>query len=182
MIIGLSGKIGSGKTTIGRALAKELNFRYASFGDYVRHLLRAQGGDPDCREQLQDLGASLVRRDHLEFCKGFLSFASYEDGNDLVIDGIRHVKILNAIRELLPTSKILLLYLETSEISRHERLERRDEDVRRIVRAQQHRVEHDLETELPKRADAIIDSSLTIEEAVRSCMAFISAASAQSSR
>ena len=61
LLVCVSGKIGSGKTWTSVAIAKALGFGYASFGGYVRDRVVDRGGDPDCRELLQDVGQSLGR-------------------------------------------------------------------------------------------------------------------------
>ena len=65
LLVCFSGKIGSGKTSTSNAVAKALGCGYASFSGYLRDVVARRGGDPDCRESLQDLGQDRIEEDRL---------------------------------------------------------------------------------------------------------------------
>ena len=45
LVIGFSGKKGSGKTELSNALSKSLGWKHVGFGDYVRDVCRQRGLD-----------------------------------------------------------------------------------------------------------------------------------------
>ena len=110
-IVCFSGKIGSGKSSVSKAVAQSIGCQRAGFGDYLRKLILLAGGDPESRRELQDLGQTLVQNDLSEFCEGLLSDIKYQTGTDLVIDGIRHVKIYDELATILLPAKVILLSL-----------------------------------------------------------------------
>ena len=98
MIIGIAGKIASGKSTFARAIAARLKARRLAFGDYVRSIAESRGMDPSDRRILQTLGQDLATRDPSAFVSGILSFAGYLPPENIVFDGVRHEAIWQEIR------------------------------------------------------------------------------------
>ena len=78
LVICFSGRIGSGKSSVTKALANALHWRRASFGDYVRARVAEQGGDPASREDLQNLGQALVEANPEAFAVAVIHAAGYE--------------------------------------------------------------------------------------------------------
>ena len=58
-VIAIAGGIGSGKSTIARALADYFKCPIASFGDYVRGVAELRGREANRRE-LQEIGEQLL--------------------------------------------------------------------------------------------------------------------------
>lgn len=92
--IAFSGSIASGKSTIAAAVAEALHWPCVSFGNYVRFVARSQGL-VESREVLQAIGADLVEKDVAEFARAVLAQADWRPGQSIVIDGIRHVTVLD---------------------------------------------------------------------------------------
>src|SRR5438105_3821546 len=111
VVLGVAGKIASGKSTLSTAFAETVGWPHASFGDYVRSVAREQGLDPSNRETLQKIGASLVDRDCEAFCRDVLAEADWKPGQPLVIEGIRHAEVKDALERLVSPSKFVLTYL-----------------------------------------------------------------------
>lgn len=172
-IVCFSGKIGSGKSSVSRAIAQQLGCQRASFGEYVRQLLSDSGGDPNSRADLQDFGQSLVNNDARGFCEGLLSEVNYQAGDDLVIDGIRHVDIYNILTTILVPAKIILIHLEIGENLRRFRTELRGDDPSEIGIASHHHVERDTILALPKKATAIVNAEDELSVVVENCVAEI---------
>ena len=63
----ISGKIGSGKTTIGKMLANEIGGIHGSVSDFLKAELKKQGITTPTREQLQDLGANYIENGWIKF-------------------------------------------------------------------------------------------------------------------
>ena len=110
IIIGFSGKIGSGKTTLSMAVAKALNWPHASFGNYVREVVR-QRGIEESRKVLQEIGASLVENPD-EFCHSLLEQSGWKPGQHLIVDGVRHAKIVDALHRATEPSRVFLVFVE----------------------------------------------------------------------
>jgi cytidylate kinase len=121
IIIGFSGKIGSGKTTISTAVAEALNWPHASFGDYVREVGRERGIE-ESRKVLQEIGASLVENPD-EFCLSLLELSGWKPGQHLVVDGVRHAKIVDALHRTTKPSRVFLVFVEVNEKVRKKRIQ-----------------------------------------------------------
>ena len=124
--LAIAGKIGSGKTTVTKSLAKTLGWPRASFGDYVRAVASTRGV-PQTRAHLQDLGTLLLRDDPREFCRAVLSNAGWETGQSLVIDGLRHAETIEIIRELVSPAVLRIVLISVSDETRLRRLAERGE-------------------------------------------------------
>src|SRR5277367_1473587 len=99
-IIALAGPTKSGKTTLARRLAASLAVPSGSFGDQVRKEAIRRGLNGHFKGDLQTLGAEMVERDAKGFCEAVFSDAGYRSGQGLVLDGVRHVRVLNVIKSL----------------------------------------------------------------------------------
>lgn len=124
-VVAISGKIGSGKSTLAAMVAKELSVTKVSFGDYVRHLATEKGIEPT-RENLQTLGQEQVDADTQKFCNDVLRFANWKTGQSIVIDGVRHVEVLETLRKEVSPTPLKLVYLNPDEEIRQDRLTSRD--------------------------------------------------------
>ncbi|HMP06718.1 MAG TPA: AAA family ATPase, partial [Lacipirellulaceae bacterium] len=72
--LAFSGHIGSGKSTLSRAVADAIGAARVSFGDHVRAVARHQG-EPETRERLQAIGEALVASKMNDFCQSVLDQA-----------------------------------------------------------------------------------------------------------
>jgi predicted nuclease with RNAse H fold/dephospho-CoA kinase len=87
VVIGLSGPIGAGKTTVGTAL-QEHGFFYARFSALLADLLRERGVEPT-RESLQEFGRQIYEGGRQRWlCEQLI--ARVPKDADVVIDGLRH--------------------------------------------------------------------------------------------
>jgi dephospho-CoA kinase len=158
LVIGLAGHKGSGKSTIAAALAQEFRGTVASFGQYVR-----QHAATNNAIELADLGAQLLSNQGPEhFLQNAIAASGWDRQRTLVIEGIRHTKILDAVRTQFPTAHIV--FITTPNAERAQRLERRDALPARVI---QQLAEHSTEVEvqdLACRADQVVDGTSTAEE------------------
>ena len=98
MIIGLTGPMASGKSTVIGALIKE-GYKVITLSDMVREECRKQGR-PEEREELMDVGQNL----RSEFGAGVLAKRTLEKvekqgGDKWVVDGIRNPAEVNELRK-----------------------------------------------------------------------------------
>lgn len=120
-VVAVSGAIRSGKTTLADALAERLGWTRASFGDAVRAIARERGLAAD-RETLQALGAELVVGDLEGFVRRTLAQAKWGPDRSVVLDGVRHVKALEAVRRVAAAAEVVLVYVSVPDPVRAERL------------------------------------------------------------
>lgn len=172
LLLCFSGQIGSGKSSVSTAVAAALGWRRTGFGDYLRHEIVRSGGDPNDRQALQDLGQQRVETDAAAFCRDVLAAAGFTPGDDLVIDGIRHVAIFEMLAEVSKPSEARLLFLGAPETTRNVRIQTRA-DAHDFARASTHRVETELQDELPQRADALVDARQSFDQVMADCLKLI---------
>src|SRR5579863_6121642 len=113
-IFAFAGPSKSGKTTLGRRLATELDLPFASFGDYVRKEAHRNGLSNPSSEDLQVTGQLLAKNDMPAFCKAVLEEGGFVVGQGLVVDGVRHLSALSTLKVLIPQQPVKLVYLESS--------------------------------------------------------------------
>lgn len=174
LLLCFSGKIGSGKTSTSMAVAEALGCDYTSFSSYLRNVVAALGGDPDCRESLQDLGQSRIEHDADLFCREVLAAGGFIPGKDFVLDGIRHVEVLPHLVRIAAPSEMRLIFLKADAGLRSIRArERSAKEARDFNRAAGHVVEADMDERLPMEAHAIVDGSLSGSVVIDRCIELI---------
>jgi dephospho-CoA kinase len=163
----LAGKIASGKSTLSSSFAKEMGWHYASFGDYVRSVARQRGLDDSQRETLQQIGASLVAENCEGFCRAVLEQAKWQPGESLVIDGIRHLQVKEALEKMVAPSEFILTYISVDEQVRRQRLHNEGiADPARIERIESASTEEQVKAELPQIADFTLDGAEPLSKLV----------------
>lgn len=113
--IAFAGPIGSGKTTISKALARKLHSKHASFGDHFRAMATRLGHNASDRALLQRLGEEQVRLSPDNVCKELLNAWKPSDGT-IVIDGVRHLEILKALKNVVAPLAVFLVYVQRDKI------------------------------------------------------------------
>jgi AAA domain-containing protein len=168
--ISFSGRIASGKTTITQSLAEMLGWPRAGFSDYLRFILKERGNNAPTREQLQDLGQSLVTADPDQFCRNVLGLGGFVPGGNILLDGIRHVDIQRRIASLVEPSRAILIHLAADDELVERRTEQRGASEEEFKRASSHPVEQDLQQSLPSIADYSIDASHALPIVISDCL------------
>ena len=161
----ISGKIGSGKTTLAQALAEACGFPRISFSDVVRMEAKKRGLG-DSRDELQTVGEDLVAHTPREFCERVLVLGGYEAGKGFVVDGLRHIEILHLIKSMVAPQAVTHLHIASPEELRIKRLEARGRAGESTIAVEHHSTEIQLGLTLPSVADHLLDGSLQIEELV----------------
>lgn len=172
ILICFAGRIGSGKTTVSKVVADTLKWQRASFGDCVRMEAFRQGLD-ESRQVLQRLGESLVE-DPDKFCRLLLKKYSWKPGQNLIIDGIRHSKILDSLRKLTDPSEVFLVFVSTDEKIIKKRFAeenplRKDD----LMSIEAHSTETEVKTILPAKSSLIVDGARPIKILVKEIMAWL---------
>jgi dephospho-CoA kinase len=157
-VVGLAGRIGSGKSSVSEALVQSLGWRCASFGEYVRSVARIRGLGEN-REALQELGASLVARDVEDFCNRVLESSGWSTGSPLIIQGVRHYEVVQTLRNLVSPLRLFVVYLQTDTQTRMTRLDARgDVDIERVRQLDRHSTEIQVAATLADAADLRVDA------------------------
>lgn len=178
MIVTLAGAIGSGKSTLAKALGRAFDAPAYSFSGYVRSEVEARGLDAEDRTTLQDVGHELVTADPRTFLDAALKWGGHVPGHDLVLDGLRHLSVLEALkaRQSEGLDQVLLLYIETPKAIREQRVADRGVDLDTMRRNEAHPAEHDLRAGLASAADRVLDGGLPLEDLIHEALTAIEAA------
>ena len=161
-VVTLSGAIGTLRSDIAVALANRLSWPRVKFSDFIKAQLEVAGGTPEDRRMLQKVGQELVQTDVEGFVAGVLAQANgWKGGDDLVVDGLRHVEVRLALLNAIKPSTLYYVHVEVDEPTR----QRIAESIRGIQERLLYRYDQDLtEAQLPKilpaYADQIVDGSL----------------------
>jgi adenylate kinase family enzyme len=117
VVIAFAGPIGSGKTTISKALAKKIHSKHAGFGDYFRTMASRLGLDPSDRLQLQRLGEEQVRLSPDNVCRELLSSNDWRPSDaSIVVDGVRHLEVLEALKGVVAPLPVFLVYVQRDKV------------------------------------------------------------------
>lgn len=166
-IIAFSGSIASGKSTLSQEVAKTFQWKRASFGDYVR-LVAQSRGLAESRDVLQAVGADLLQRDVEGFCRAVLAQADWQIGQPIVIDGIRHVEVLDNLKQIVAPMQLFLVLVTVDEAIRTNRLlERGTIDFEKYQHLEQDSTEQQVKSALANIADLVMDSGHPLEENVQ---------------
>jgi dCMP deaminase len=168
MIIGLTGKNGSGKTAVSEYLVSR-GFEYHSLSDAIREEILKRGLQIT-REVLIDVGNELREK----FGPGILAMRilpSLESGQNYVIDSIRNPQEVDVLRS---RNDFTLLALEAEQGTRFERSRRRGRENAALTLSQFAEEEaRELDSDNPARqqlnatrqkADLIVTNDGTLEE------------------
>lgn len=166
-MVGLAGKLGSGKSSVGHRLADALNAPLASFGAYVRSIADERAL-VHSREVLQALGEELLRTlGPLTFASQVVDSSGWKGQGPLVVEGIRHVDIVSALREGNRETPFLLVYLEVPEELRLSRLEARDRlSPSQVAVYESHSTESDVVSRLRQIADLVVEAGADVDTTV----------------
>ncbi len=121
-LIALAGPLGSGKTVIADRLAQALGGQRRSFGATVREIA-AERGLPENRSTLQALGDTLIDEGWDVFCRRVVGTPT---GEFTVVDGIRHVGAVDALRRRFSNSELVLVFVDAPYERRRDRICARD--------------------------------------------------------
>ena len=172
-MLGFAGKIGSGKSTLSGEVAKALGWPRASFGDYLRTVAKSNGFE-ESREVLQELGASFIAKGADEFCRAVLTHYQWSSGEPLVVDGIRHAAIVEALRRLVAPLELRIVFLEVGDDKRLERLQRIDKTMtQHIELVESHSTEEQVKEGLSDLADLHLSGERPVTELVSTVVNWI---------
>jgi adenylate kinase family enzyme len=146
--LALSGDMASGKSSVASLLSARYGYAIGSFGQLIRREAKRRHLGQD-RRTLQALGQELLAD---LGAVGLVDELLATVQEPVVIDGVRHIEVLAALRERLP--ELLACYLSASAGTLDERWSDRGDDCDR-VEASRHATEQELDA-LRAGADIVL--------------------------
>ncbi len=177
VVVAISGQLRAGKTTLAVSLADALECPRASFGDYVRASAKRRG-IPQDRVTLQDLGERLIAEEGWpRFCEHTLAQAGTNARQaPLVVEGVRHLDALTALRELLAPTRVVLVYVEPdNEEQRVARVRSEADGDAELAAVEEHSTERDTKDVLRDAADMTVHADGGANAACEAVLAWLGA-------
>jgi len=162
-VLGFSGQIASGKTTISQAVAAKLGWRWFGFGEFLRHEAMRKGLNPSDRFVLKRLGKDAIEIGWESFCTNVLRGAQWQPNEGLVLDGIRHIEAIQTLRKLTYPTDVRLIFVSTAQDVRKSRVLNcgGSEEIRSL---DADALEAQVQGDLSARSDVTVDGALSVEE------------------
>jgi hypothetical protein len=161
VVITLSGAIGSRRSDLAIQLARRLGWPRVKFSDYIKKVIRDDGGDPENRTQQQSYGQKLVQNRLDEFVGNVLAMApDWGPGSDLLVDGLRHVEVLLTLKNKVAPSKVLYVDVSVDPLRRESGAKERGIAEQMLYRYDRDLTEAQLARILPAYADLKVDGTL----------------------
>jgi dephospho-CoA kinase len=170
-VVGFSGGIASGKSSLSTAVAQAIRWPRTSFGGYVRTIAAQRGLEPT-RENCQAIGEERIEADIHGFCKNVLAEASWSPGEPLVIDGIRHLEVADLLSGMVRPTDFVLVFVELPRAEREARLKNRDDESQPLELFEQHSTEVQV-SELRARANIVVDGDRPVEQLADEVVRFL---------
>ncbi len=171
LVIGITGRIGSGKTTVGRYLESRHGFQYLRYSEV---LAEWRAKDPESKAHLQKVGWEVMAGGMQAELNRRLIARIMPDA-DVTVDGLRHALDYETLKDSFSTA-FRLLYIDSPPQLRFERLNRKGKyaDFASFDAADSHAVEQHIES-LRANAAVVIrnegslqDLYMAVDEPVRS--------------
>lgn len=166
VVFAFCGPIGSGKSQVSRAFAARLGVGWSSFGNAVRQIV-SERGLPLTRTTLQQMGATLVQDHPEDLCSQVLKEAKSASASMSVIDGLRHVKILEQLRVMVTPRSVACVFIAAPIDLRLKRiLERDGASAAQLMELEKHSTEVEVQAVLKRHADIVVTNSSSIDNCV----------------
>src|SRR5260370_12814375 len=170
LVVGITGRIGSGKTTVGRYLESRHRFQYLRYSEVLAEWLAK---DPESKAQLQKVGWEVMAGGMQAELNRRLVGRITPDA-DVAVDGLRHPLDFDTLRNSFSAS-FRLLFIDSPPQLRFERLNRKGKyaDLASFAAADSHPVEQQIDLLRPNAALVINhecslpDLYATVDEAIR---------------
>lgn len=158
-VIILSGKVESGKTYLSKKIAQYLSCERYSISDYLKDAANKGGYKYISRQILQEIEKEQIELGWELFVKKFMEFVKWNNHENIVVDGVRHVEFFNMLVNQVKSCKVLLVWIEIDSNTMDIRMEKRNESGISL----NHVAEENL-AQLKERADIVIDNSKMQED------------------
>jgi hypothetical protein len=109
----------------------------------------------------------MVQEDVVGFCDRALSIGGWVRGKSLVVDGVRHVVVLNTLRQIVEPDYFGLVYLNIDRQTQRERWNREDLPYKKTLEElERHPTEIEVLNTLPDFSDLVLDGKLPVQTIV----------------
>ena len=141
LVIGITGRIGSGKTTVGKYLESMHGFQYLRYSAVLADWLAK---DPESKAHLQEVGWEVMAGGmQAELNRRLVELI--KPGSDVAVDGLRHPLDRQTLKDRFSNS-FHLLFIDSPLKLRRERLKEKYPDVARFQQADSHAVEQQIDS------------------------------------
>jgi dephospho-CoA kinase len=144
LVIGVAGRIGSGKSEVAQCLRDRLGFQYLRYSLVLAEWYHA---DPSAKAQLQELGWNVMSGDKQRELNRRL-IAQVDPERDCAIDGLRHPIDYESLKDGFPL-RFSLIYVDTPAEVRFDRLRGRYTSYQDFLAADSHPVESKIDMLIP---------------------------------
>jgi dephospho-CoA kinase len=160
LVIGITGRIGSGKTSVGKYLGSRYRFQYLRYSLVLAQWLAS---DPDRKDHLQEIGWE-VMAGGLQAELNQRLIAQMLPGSDVAVDGLRHATDYQSLRNTF-SSSFHLMYIDSTFNDRWSRLKSngRYTTLQSFSAGDAHPVEQQIES-LRVRATVVIENSGSLQD------------------
>lgn len=160
LIVGITGRIGSGKTTVGRYLQSIKNFKYLRYSEILAGWLAK---DPESKAHLQKIGWEVMAGGMQAELNSRL-IACITPDSDVAVDGLRHPLDYETLNSSFSGS-FHLLYIDSNQQLRFDRLNKKGKyaDFASFKAADSYSVEQHIES-LRANAAVVIRNENSLEE------------------
>src|SRR5229473_2895365 len=160
LIVGITGRIGSGKTTVGRYLESRYAFQYLRYSEV---LAGWRARDPESKAHLQEIGWEVMAGGMQAELNRRLT-AQIKPDTDVAVDGLRHPLDYETLSTSFPAA-FSLLYIDSPPRLRFERLNQKGKyaDFASFDAADSHPVEQQIDSLRPK-ATLVIHNERSLQE------------------
>jgi dephospho-CoA kinase len=160
LVIGITGRIGSGKTSIGQHLSSRYGFQYVRYSQILSEWLAK---DPESKAHLQEVGWK-VMAGGMQTELNHRLIAQILPDADVAVDGLRHPIDYELLKQTFLNS-FHLLYIDSPAIDRWERLKSQPRygSFEAFEAADSHPVEQQIES-LRGNAELIVDNRISLQE------------------
>lgn len=166
-LIAIGGGTGTGKSTLSTALGESLKAPVSSFSKIIKKEAIARDLPADNRDVLIEIGQSWVDSDPEGLCLAVLNDVDWSNNTIAIIEGFRHVSVLQAMRKLVGAPNVVFVWLEAGEDVRKARLKQRGDNVTAETLGTQDTKTTEVavhDGSLQTEADISIDASKPFEE------------------
>jgi dephospho-CoA kinase len=159
LVIGITGRIGSGKTTVGRYLESRHGFQYLRYSEVLAEWLAK---DPESRAHLQKVGWEVMAGGMQAELNRRLIARILQHG-DVAVDGLRHPLDYQTLGSFFYKS-FHLLFINSPATLRFERLNQKGKygDFASFDAAEHHPVEQHIDSLLAKAA--VVDNQGSLQD------------------
>jgi len=157
IILGITGRIGAGKTSVGKYLESRYGFWYVRYSQVLSDWLAK---DPEAKSHLQQVGWEVMAGGLQEELNKRL-IQRLPQKSDCVVDGLRHTLDFESLSSFSPDFK--LLFVSGPPELRWKRLTSRYPDFESFRQADSHPVEQAIDS-LRQKACAVLDNERSLPE------------------